>query len=203
MLLGHGQCLEGSGLVAGVLLVEELTLTVQLLDEVDVGQNVRALGGHLLHLGKVSFHCGQRIAAEIVENAVVQILRAEVDLVILAGVLAVQMVRRTDPVIVAFGLILAQRVPLDAAEDIHLALVLGLELCDGGLVLSRAAGAHAVFAVTLGVAMAGEAQCGQALRTGGAGHLLQGISAVAHRRVAMNAGLLIICHKKLTASFPV
>ena len=43
-------------------------------------------------------------------------------------------------------------------------LVFGLELCDGGLVLGGAAGAHAVFAVALGVAMAGEAQRGQALR---------------------------------------
>ena len=50
--------------------------------------------------------------------------------------------------------------------------VLGLELGDGGLVLGRAAGTHAVFTVALGVAMAREAQCGQPLRTRGGGHLL-------------------------------
>ena len=50
--------------------------------------------------------------------------------------------------------------------------VLGLELGDGGLVLGRAAGTHAVFTVALGVAMAREAQCGQPLRARGGGHLL-------------------------------
>ena len=50
--------------------------------------------------------------------------------------------------------------------------VLGLELGDGGLVLGRAAGAHAVFTVALGIAMAREAQCGQPLRTRSGGHLL-------------------------------
>ena len=72
--------------------------------------------------------------------------------------------------------------------------VLGLELGDGGLVLGGAAGAHAVLAVSLRIAMAGEAQGRQALCTGGTGHFLQGIFAIAHRRVAMNTGLLIICH---------
>ena len=79
--------------------------------------------------------------------------------------------------------------------DIHLALVLGLELGNGGLVLGGAAGAHAVFAVALGVAMAGEAQRGQALRTRSTCHILQGIFAIAHGGVAMDTGLLIICHR--------
>ena len=50
--------------------------------------------------------------------------------------------------------------------------VLGLELGNGGLVLGGAAGAHAVFTVALGIAMAREAQCGQPLRTRSGGHLL-------------------------------
>ena len=107
-----------------------------------------------------------------------------------------------DPVIVAGALILAQDIPLDAAQDIHLALVLGLELGNGGLVLGGAAGAHAVFTVALGVAMAGEAQRGQALRTRSTCHILQGIFAIAHGGVAMDTGLLIICHNCFTASFP-
>ena len=94
-----------------------------------MGQNVRALGGNLLHLCKVGLHRGQRIAIEIIKDAVVQILRTEVDLVVLAGVLAVQVMGRTDPVIVVLGLILAQAVPLDAAEDVYLTLVLCLEFC--------------------------------------------------------------------------
>ena len=94
MLFGHSQCLEGSGLVAGRLLVEELALAVQLLDEVDVSQDVRAFGRHLCHLGKVGLDCGQRVAVEVIEDAVVQVLRAEVDLVIPAGVLAVDDARR-------------------------------------------------------------------------------------------------------------
>ena len=80
--------------------------------------------------------------------------------------------------------------------------VLGLELGNGGLVLGGAAGAHAVFAVALGVAMAGEAQRGQALRARSACHILQGIFAIAHGGVAMDTGLLIICHNCFTASFP-
>ena len=55
-----------------------------------MGQNVRSLGGNLLHLCKVGLHRGQRVTVEIIKDAVVQILRAEVDLVVLAGVLAVQ-----------------------------------------------------------------------------------------------------------------
>ena len=194
MLFGSAQGFEGSGPVAGSLFIKELTLAVQLLDEVDVGQNVRSLGGNLLHLCKVGLHRGQRVTVEIIKDAVVQILRAEVDLVVLAGVLAVQVMGRTDPVIVVLGLVLAQAVPLDAAEDVHLALIFCLELCNGGLVLGGAAGAHAVLAVPLRIAMTGEAQGRQALCTGGTGHFLQGISAIAHRRVAMNTGLLIICH---------
>ena len=119
-----------------------------------MGQNIRLEGGHLFHLGKVGFHSGQRVGVEVVVDAVPQVLRAEIDLVIL-----------------------------------------GLELGDGGLVLGGAAGAHAVFAVALGVAMAGEAQRGQALRARSACHILQGIFAIAHGGVAMDTGLLIICHR--------
>ena len=172
VLFGSIQRLEGCGLIAGRLFVEELTGSVQLLDEVDVGEDVGAHGRHLLHLGEVCFHSGQRIAVEVVVDAVVEVLGTEVDLVVFAGVLAVEVVRRTDPVVVAGALVLTQQIPLDAAEDVHLALVLGLELGDGGLVLGRAAGAHAVFTVALGIAMAREAQCGQPLRTRSGGHLL-------------------------------
>ena len=172
VLFGSIQRLEGCGLIAGRLFVEELTGSIQLLDEVDVGEDVGAHGRHLLHLGEVCLHSGQRVAVEVVVDAVVEILGTEVDLVVFAGVLAVEVVRRTDPVVVAGALVLAQQVPLDAAEDVHLALVLGLELGDGGLVLGRAAGAHAVFTVALGIAMAREAQCGQPLRTRSGGHLL-------------------------------
>ena len=189
------QCLEGSGLVAGRFFVEELAVGIQLLDQVDVGQNIRLEGSHLFHLGKVGFHSGKGVCVKIIVDAVPQVLRAEIDLVILAGVLAVQVVCAADPVIVAGALILAQDIPLDAAQDIHLALVLGLELGNGGLVLGGAAGAHAVFAVALGVAMAGEAQRGQALRTRSTCHILQGIFAIAHGGVAMDTGLLIICHR--------
>ena len=137
-----------------------------------MGEDVGLEGRNLLHLSKVGFHGRQCIALKIVVDAVPQILGAEVDLVILAGLFAVDVVCAADPVIVSLVLILAQQIPLDAAEDVHLALVLRLELGDGGLVLGGAAGAHAVFPVALGVAMAGEAQCGQPLRTGSGGHIL-------------------------------
>ena len=83
------QCLEGSGLVAGRFFVEELAVGIQLLDEVDVGQNIRLEGSHLFHLGKVGFHSGKGVCVKIIVDAVPQVLRTEVDLVILAGVLAV------------------------------------------------------------------------------------------------------------------
>ena len=168
-----------------------------------MGQDIRLEGGHLFHLGKVGFHRGKGVCVKVIVDAVPQVLRTEVDLIILAGVLAVQVVCAADPVIVAGALVLAEDVPLDAAQDIHLAPVFGLELCDSGLVLGGAAGAHAVFAVALGVAMAGEAQRGQALRTCSTCHILQGIFAIAHGGVAMDTGLLIICHRYFTASFPV
>ena len=112
------------------------------------------------------------------------------------------MVRTADPVIKAFGRALAQQVPLDAAQDIHLAPVLVFQLGNGGAVLRGAAGGHAVFAVGLCVAVAAETKGGQPLRTGGTRHLLQGVLAVTQGRVAMYAGFSVICHRLLTASFP-
>ena len=73
---------------------------------------------------------------------------------------------------------------------------------DGGAVLRGAAGGHAVFAVRRCVAVAAETKGGQSLRTGGTGHLLQGVLAVTQSRVAMYAGFSVICHRLLTASFP-
>src|SRR5699024_12025313 len=58
-----------------------------------------------------------------------------------------QVMHAADPVVVSHPLVVRELVPLDAAEDVHLTLVLGLELGDGGLVQGGAAGAHAVFPV--------------------------------------------------------
>ena len=193
---------ERCGLVAGRLLIKEAAVRVQLFNKVDMSQNVRLFGGDLLNLGKIGFHRCQRVAVKIVVDAVPQILGAEIDFVVSAGVFAVQMVRAADPVIKAFGRALAQQVPLDAAQDIHLAPVLVFQLGDGGAVLRGAAGGHAVFAVRLCVAVAAEPKGGQPLRTGSTRHLLQGILAVTQGRVAMYAGFSVICHRLLTASFP-
>ena len=54
-----------------------------------MGQNIRLEGSHLFHLGKVGFHSGKGVCVKIIVDAVPQVLRTEVDLVILAGVLAV------------------------------------------------------------------------------------------------------------------
>jgi hypothetical protein len=167
-----------------------------------MSQNVRLFGGDLLHLGKIGLHCCQRVAVKIVVDAVPQILGAEIDLVVFLGVLAVQMVCAADPVIKALGRALAQQIPLDAAQDIHLAPVLVFQLGDGGAVLRGAAGGHAVFAVGRCVAVAGKPKGGQPLCTGGTRHLLQGVLAVTQSRVAMYAGFSVICHRLLTASFP-
>lgn len=167
-----------------------------------MSQNVRLFGGDLLHLGKIGFHRCQRVAVKIVVDAVPQILGAEIDLVVFAGIFAVQVVCAADPVIKALGRALAQQIPLDAAQDIHLAPVLVFQLGNGGAVLRSAAGGHAVFAVGLCVAVAAEPKGGQPLRTGGTGHLLQGVLAVTQSRVAMYAGFSVICHRLLTASFP-
>lgn len=105
-----------------------------------MSQNVRLFGGDLLHLGKIGFHRCQRVAVKIVVDAVPQILGAEIDLVVFAGIFAVQVVCAADPVIKALGRALAQQVPLDAAQDIHLAPVLVFQLGDGGAVQGSAAG---------------------------------------------------------------
>ena len=110
--------------VAGGLLIKKAAVCVRLFDKVDVTQNVRLFGGDLLHLGKIGLHRCQRVAVKIVVDAVLQILGAEIDLVIFPGVLAVQVVCTADPVIKALGRALAQQVPLDATQDIHLASVL-------------------------------------------------------------------------------
>ena len=202
VLPGSLQRLERCGLVARGFLVKKPAVRVQLFDKVDMSQNVRLFGGDLLHLGKIGFHRCQRIAVKIVADAVPQILGAEIDLVVFAGIFAVQVVCAADPVIKALGRALAQQVPLDAAQDVHLAPVLVFQLGNGGAVLRSAAGGHAVFAVGLCVAVAAETKGGQPLRTGGTGHLLQGVLAVTQGRVAMYAGLSVICHRLLTASFP-
>ena len=202
VLPGGLQRPERCGLVAGRLLIKEAAVRVQLFDKVDVAQNVRLFGGDLLHLGKIGFHRCQRVAVKIVIDAVPQILGAKINFVVFAGVLAVQVVRAADPVIKAFGRALAQQVPLDAAQDIHLAPVLVFQLGNGGAVLRGAAGGHAVFAVRLCVAVTAETKGGQPLRTGGTRHLLQGVLAVTQGRVAMYAGFSVICHRLLTASFP-
>ena len=196
------QRLERRCLVAGRLLIKEAAVRVQLFDKVDMSQNVRLFGGDFLHLGKIGLHCCQRVTVKIVIDAVPQILGAEIDLVVFAGIFAVQMVRAADPVIKAFGRALAQQVPLDAAQDVHLAPVLVFQLGNSGAVLRGAAGGHAVFVVGRCVAVAAEPKGGQPLRTGGTGHLLQGVLAVTQSRVAMYAGFSVICHRLLTASFP-
>src|SRR5699024_645076 len=123
-----------------------------------------------------------------------QVLLAEVDLVGFAGVRPVQVMHAADPVVVSHPLVVRELVPLDAAEDVHLALVLGLELGDGGLVQGGAAGAHAVFPVAGGMAVPREAQRDQTMGAGGGCHLLQGVFAVAQRRVAVDAGSHEVCH---------
>src|SRR5699024_9866088 len=151
-------------------------------------------GGHFGHRAEIRLRRGQAVPAEIVGDAGREVLLAEVDLVVFAGVRAVQVMHAADPVVVPGPLVVRELIPLDAAEDIHLALVLGLQLGDGGLVQRGAAGAHAVFPVAGGMAVPREAQRCQPLGAGGRSHLLQGIFAVAQRRVAVDAGSHEVCH---------
>ena len=167
-----------------------------------MSQNVRFFGGDLFHLGKIGLHCRQRVAIKIVADAVPQLLGAVVHRVVPAGAFAVQMVRAADPVIVTGRSVPAKAVPLDTAQDIQPAPVLVFQLGDCGAVSGGAIGAHAVIAGGLCVAVAGKAQRGQPLRTGGTGHLLQGVLAVTQGGVAMYAGLSVVSHRLLTASFP-
>ena len=113
-------------------------------------QNVRLFGGDLLHLGKIGLHRCQRVAVKIVVDAVLQILGAEIDLVIFPGVLAVQVVCTADPVSKPLGVPSLSRSHSMPQRMSTLPLYSVLSLAMVALVLGRAAGAHAVFTVALG-----------------------------------------------------
>ncbi len=102
-----------------------------------MSQNVRLLGGDLLHLGKVGFYRCQRVTVKIVVDAVPQILRAEIDLVVFAGIFAVQMVRAADPVIEALGVSSLSRSHSMPHRMSTLPLYSALQLGDGGAGTAR------------------------------------------------------------------
>ena len=186
VLDGLPQGVQGCIPVAGAALVEELALAVQLFDQVEMAQDGGLFLRHLCHAGKVSLcHC-QTVAAEFHIHAGVQVALTPVDLVVFAGHRAAQVMHTADPVIVAVGFLIRELIPLNAAQHIHLARILGLQAVDLALVAGGAAGAHAILQVAGGVAVAGEAQGGYTLLPGRHGHLLQRALAVAQVGVVMD-----------------
>ena len=147
-----------SGSVAGVILVKELVAAVDLLDEIKMTQNRRFFLGDLGYVGKVCLGHGQTVAVKIVVDAGAQILLAPVDLIILAGLGPLDIVRAADPVVVLGRVIVAEQIPFQAAQNIQLAGVALLELGDLRLVQGGTALGHAIFQITGGVAVPAEAQ---------------------------------------------
>ena len=154
---GHQRGVGGGG-VAGVILIKELAVTVDLLDQVEVAQDRGLLLGNLGHIGKVSLNHGQRIAVKIVVDAGAQILLAPVNLIILAGLGPLDIVRAADPVVVLGRVIVAEQIPFQAAQNVQLAGVALLQLGDLRLVQGGTALGHAIFQITGGVAVSAEAQ---------------------------------------------
>ncbi len=185
---------KGCRLIARRFLIEIRAGAVELFDKINVAQDVGLLGCNLCHGGKIRLsHC-QAVSAKIVVHAVLEILRAKIYLIIAAGLGAVQIVYAADPVVVACALVVRELIPFQPAEDIYLAAVLNLELCNGRLILRGAPRAHAVFPVAGSMAVPREAQRCQPLRAGRRGHLLQCVFAVAEGRVTVYAGFHEVRH---------
>ena len=123
-----------------------------------MAQDRGLLLGNLGHIGKIGLDHGQRIAVKIIVNAGAQILLAPVDLIILAGLGAADIVGAADPVVVLGRVVIAVKVPLQTAQNIHFARVALLELGNLCLVQGGTALGHAIFKIVGGVAVAAEAQ---------------------------------------------
>lgn len=97
-------------------------------------QNRRLFLGDLGYVGKVRLGHGQTVAVKIVVDAGAQILLAPVDLIILAGLGPLDIVRAADPVVVLGRVIVAEQIPFQAAQNVQLAGVALLQLGDLRLV---------------------------------------------------------------------
>ena len=121
-------------------------------------QNRRFFLGDLGYVGKVCLGHGQTVAVKIVVDAGAQILLAPVDLIILAGLGPLDIVRAADPIVVLGRVIVAEQIPFQAAQNVQLAGVALLQLSDLRLVQGGTALGHTIFQITGGVAVPAEAQ---------------------------------------------
>ena len=197
---GHQGCLGGCQ-VARVALVKELAAAVDFFDQVKVSQNGGLFLGNLGHVGEVFLRHGQAIAVKIIIDAGAQVLLAPVDLIIFPGLGSLHIVAAADPVIVAGGVVVAVQIPLQPAQDIHLAGVALFQLFNLGLVQRGTALGHAIFQIMGGVAVPGKAQGLQAVLPGGNSNLLRCVFAVAQLGVNVHRTLQVLV-SHITASFP-
>ena len=166
-------------LVAGRVLVEELAVAVDLFDEVKMPQDRGFLLGHFGHVGKISLHHSQAVAVEIVGDAGGQVALPPVDLIVSAGLGPLHIMGAADEIVVILRVVVAEKVPLQPAEDIHLAGIAFLQFGDLRFIKSSAAAGHAVFQVAGSVAVAAETQRLQAGAPRSDRQFLQCIFAVA------------------------
>ena len=120
--------------------------------------------GHFGHVGKISLHHGQAVAVEIVGDAGGQVALPPVDLIVSAGLGPLHIMGAADEIVVILRVVVAEKVPLQPAEDIHLAGIAFLQFGDLCFIKSSAAAGHAVFQVAGSVAVAAETQRLQAAR---------------------------------------
>ena len=143
-----------------------------------MSQNGGLFLGNLGNVGKVFLRHRQAVAVKIIVDAGAQVLLAPVDLIIFPGFGSLHIVAAADPVIVAGGVIIAEQIPLQPAQDIHLTGVALFQLFDLRLVQGGAALGHAIFQIVGGVAVPGKAQGLQAVLPRGNGKLLKGVFSV-------------------------
>ena len=185
----------GGGTVAGGVFVKEPAVPVDFFDEVKMPQNGGLFGGQRRHIGKVRLHGGQTVPVKIIPDAGGQIALPPVDFIVFAGFGAAQIMGAADPVIVSGGVVVAEQIPLDAAQNVQLAGVALLQLGHLRLVQRGAAPGHAVFQIEGGVAVAGKAQRAQPAPPGGHGHFLRGVLAVTQLGVGVyRTQQVFLCH---------
>ena len=133
MLAGHGagvdlqQCglgihgterLQRCRPVAGVVLIKELSLPVQLGDQVDMAENGGLPPGHGRHLPVIGRRHGETVAAESLVQAGGQLGLVPVDGMITA-VRTLQIVDAADPVIERSRQLAGGAVQLDTQQHLH------------------------------------------------------------------------------------
>ena len=143
-------------------------------------------GGNCGYVGKIRFHHSKAVAVKVVLDAGSQVRFAPVNLVIFAGLGALDIMGAADPVIIGSRVVIAVQIPFQAAQNVQLAGIALFQLGYLGAVQLGACIGHAILNVVRGVAVAREAQRFQPGFPGAQGKLLRGVFSVTQLGVNMN-----------------